>query len=167
MLLQYACKYEGCIREHFFISIFECLDLQGKAIFDIQLGTRSLFFYLVRVLISDVWLQYDLWSDSQRRRFLELLFRHSRKNQLVYVFDWFDHNVPRKRQDFTRVLPRHLSLRIFSLLDPRSLCRAAQVSWHWKFLSEQAKPLHFDYVKQESYFSTICICRMRCGEASA
>uniref|UniRef100_A0A5K3FD57 F-box domain-containing protein n=1 Tax=Mesocestoides corti TaxID=53468 RepID=A0A5K3FD57_MESCO len=44
--------------------------------------------------------------------------------------------VPESAVDFTRVLPRVLSLYIFSYLDPRSLCRAAQVSWYWKLLSE-------------------------------
>ncbi|XP_016152524.1 PREDICTED: F-box only protein 16 [Ficedula albicollis] len=42
----------------------------------------------------------------------------------------------RRAVDFTTRLPRVLSLYIFSFLDPRSLCRCAQVSWHWKHLSE-------------------------------
>uniref|UniRef100_A0A803VHU5 F-box protein 16 n=1 Tax=Ficedula albicollis TaxID=59894 RepID=A0A803VHU5_FICAL len=44
--------------------------------------------------------------------------------------------VPIEAVDFTTRLPRVLSLYIFSFLDPRSLCRCAQVSWHWKHLSE-------------------------------
>ena len=35
---------------------------------------------------------------------------------------------PPERQDFTRILPHFLCLKIFSLLDPQSLCRAAQVN---------------------------------------
>ncbi|XP_070081688.1 epithelial cell-transforming sequence 2 oncogene-like isoform X12 [Equus caballus] len=39
--------------------------------------------------------------------------------------------------DFSTVLPRFLSLHIFSFLNPKDLCVAAQVSWPWKFLTEQ------------------------------
>ncbi|CAD5118276.1 DgyrCDS6992 [Dimorphilus gyrociliatus] len=38
--------------------------------------------------------------------------------------------------DFTAALPRVLSIYIFSFLDPRSLCRCSQVSWHWKNITE-------------------------------
>lgn len=43
---------------------------------------------------------------------------------------------PEERHDFTRRLPRVLSLYLFSFLDPRSLSRCAQVSWYWKYLTE-------------------------------
>jgi hypothetical protein len=39
--------------------------------------------------------------------------------------------------DFSTVLPRFISLYIFSFLNPKDLCAAAQVSWPWKFLTEQ------------------------------
>lgn len=39
--------------------------------------------------------------------------------------------------DFSTVLPRFISLYIFSFLNPKDLCAAAQVSWAWKFLTEQ------------------------------
>lgn len=45
--------------------------------------------------------------------------------------------VPVTRLDFTAVLPRVLSLNVMSFLNPRDLCAAAQVSWHWRFLAEQ------------------------------
>ncbi|KAF0023146.1 hypothetical protein F2P81_023776 [Scophthalmus maximus] len=38
--------------------------------------------------------------------------------------------------DFACLLPRALCLYIFSFLDPRSLCRCAQVSWHWRSIVE-------------------------------
>ncbi|CAH6778095.1 Ect2l [Phodopus roborovskii] len=41
------------------------------------------------------------------------------------------------RVDFSTVLPRSISLYIFSFLNPKDLCAAAQVSWPWKFLTEQ------------------------------
>ena len=47
--------------------------------------------------------------------------------QLELVNTMIGHQKPVSREDFTRVLPRVLSLQIFSYLDPRSLCRCAQV----------------------------------------
>lgn len=44
--------------------------------------------------------------------------------------------MPLKHVDFTKILPKFLSLYIFSFLDPRSLSRAAQVCWNWKYLTE-------------------------------
>ncbi|CDI98403.1 Cyclin F box donain containing protein [Echinococcus multilocularis] len=44
--------------------------------------------------------------------------------------------VPETAIDFTRILPRIVSTYIFSFLDPRSLCRAAQVSCYWRILCE-------------------------------
>lgn len=42
-----------------------------------------------------------------------------------------------ERRDFTRVLPSNLTERIFSFLSPQDLSRCAQVSSHWKTLSER------------------------------
>jgi hypothetical protein len=42
-----------------------------------------------------------------------------------------------ERKDFTTVLPKYISIYIFSFLSPKDLCRCAQVSSHWKYLSEQ------------------------------
>ena len=54
-----------------------------------------------------------------------------------FIRDWLMEVVPIKHMDFTSVLPRCLSLYILSFLNPMELCKAAQVSWHWKFLAEQ------------------------------
>ncbi|XP_071955011.1 epithelial cell-transforming sequence 2 oncogene-like [Antedon mediterranea] len=80
---------------------------------------------------------FDLWTDSQRKRFFNFLLHRSKKSQLSFIQRWFQDSVPVKNLDFTTVLPKFLSLYIFSFLDPRSLCRASKVSWHWKFLTEQ------------------------------
>ncbi|XP_065830944.1 epithelial cell-transforming sequence 2 oncogene-like isoform X2 [Oscarella lobularis] len=80
---------------------------------------------------------FDMWTDSQRRRFFDFLLRRSSAGQARYVHDLLHDRVPVRRADFTRILPRFLSLYIFSFLDPRTLSRCALVSWHWKFLSEQ------------------------------
>jgi len=66
------------------------------------------------------------------------MLRHCARSQLEFVYEWFTLRIPPLRHvDFTAVLPRVISLQIFSFLDPRSLSRAACVSWHWKFLTEQ------------------------------
>ncbi|XP_035824549.1 epithelial cell-transforming sequence 2 oncogene-like [Aplysia californica] len=80
---------------------------------------------------------FDLWSDSQRKRFLDVIFQQCTRSQYRFVQKYFNDKVPMQHLDMTVVLPRFLSLYIFSFLEPKSLCRAAQVSWHWKFLTEQ------------------------------
>lgn len=80
---------------------------------------------------------FDVWTDRQRKHFLDTILRGCKRSQLLFMQNLFLEKVPLERLDFTTVLPRFLSLYIFSFLDPRSLCRASQVSWHWKFLSEQ------------------------------
>ncbi|XP_070209784.1 F-box only protein 16-like [Littorina saxatilis] len=74
---------------------------------------------------------YQNWSDKQRRRVLEDLLTHSRRRQLELARDIVHDRVPPPRSDFTRVLPRVISLYIFSFLDPTSLSRASQVRWKW------------------------------------
>ena len=56
--------------------------------------------------------------------------------QIRLLQDKLDERFPNERIDFSRQLPRKLSLHILKFLDPRSLSRCAQVSWYWKFLSE-------------------------------
>ncbi|XP_002730688.2 epithelial cell-transforming sequence 2 oncogene-like [Saccoglossus kowalevskii] len=80
---------------------------------------------------------FDLWTDSQRKRFLGYIFQHCKKSQLLFVQEWFANKVPLSKSDFTVVLPKILALYVFSFLDPRSLSRASMVCWHWKFLTEQ------------------------------
>ncbi|XP_078322430.1 epithelial cell-transforming sequence 2 oncogene-like isoform X2 [Crassostrea virginica] len=80
---------------------------------------------------------FDLWTDSQRKRFFATVFQQCKRPQYKFVQNWFQDNVPLQHLDFTTVLPKFLSLYVFSFLDPQSLCRCAQVSWHWRFLSEQ------------------------------
>ena len=94
----------------------------------------SLVFGLLCFFFS---LQFDLWTDSQRKRFLDVVFRQCTRSQNKFVQDWFRERVPMQHLDFTTVLPRFLSLYIFSFLEPKSLSRCAQASWTWKFLSEQ------------------------------
>ncbi|XP_078413664.1 epithelial cell-transforming sequence 2 oncogene-like [Cetorhinus maximus] len=88
-----------------------------------------------RVTLVSHW--FDLWTDKQRRRFLRSVLTRCSKSQLKFIQDWFTETVPVARLDFTTILPRFLSLYIFSFLNPRELCSGSQVSWYWRFLSEQ------------------------------
>ncbi|CAF0748701.1 unnamed protein product [Didymodactylos carnosus] len=80
--------------------------------------------------------KFDKWTDEQRRFILDELMTQCRPKQLTFTRNLLTKKFPAQHQDFTRLFPRVLSLYIFSFLDPRSLCRCAQVSWFWKFLSE-------------------------------
>ena len=48
-------------------------------------------------------------------------------DQLLVIDSYVHPQLPKPPADFTRLLPRHICLKIFSFLDPRSLCRATQV----------------------------------------
>ncbi|XP_013963100.1 F-box only protein 16 isoform X4 [Canis lupus baileyi] len=79
---------------------------------------------------------FDKWTDSQRRRILTGLLERCSLSQQKFCCQKLQEKIPAEALDFTTKLPRVLSLYIFSFLDPRSLCRCAQVSWHWKNLTE-------------------------------
>uniref|UniRef100_A0A8D2JF81 Epithelial cell transforming 2 like n=1 Tax=Varanus komodoensis TaxID=61221 RepID=A0A8D2JF81_VARKO len=76
-------------------------------------------------------------TDKQRKQFLHWILTKCNKSQLRFAEKWFVENTPLTKVDFTTLLPRFISLYIFSFLNPKDLCAAAQVNWHWKFLTEQ------------------------------
>ncbi|XP_067844367.1 epithelial cell-transforming sequence 2 oncogene-like [Heptranchias perlo] len=80
---------------------------------------------------------FDLWTDKQRKQFIRSVLMRCSKSQLKFTRDWFTRTIPVARLDFTTVLPRFLSLYVFSFLSPRELCLASQVNWHWRVLTEQ------------------------------
>nr|XP_034492241.1 epithelial cell-transforming sequence 2 oncogene-like isoform X1 [Marmota flaviventris] len=88
-----------------------------------------------RVALISHW--FDLWTNKQRQEFLFTILLRCTKSQLRCVQDWFSERTQVARVDFSTVLPRFISLYIFSFLNPKDLCAAAQVSWPWKFLTEQ------------------------------
>ncbi|XP_012505936.1 PREDICTED: epithelial cell-transforming sequence 2 oncogene-like [Propithecus coquereli] len=88
-----------------------------------------------RVALVSHW--FDLWTNKQRQEFLFTIFLRCSKSQLRFVQDWFSERIQVAKVDFSTVLPRFISLYIFSFLNPKDLCAAAQVSWSWKFLTEQ------------------------------
>ncbi|KAM4837185.1 F-box only protein 16 isoform 2-T6 [Thomomys bottae] len=79
---------------------------------------------------------FDKWTDSQRRRILAGLLERCSLSQQKFCCRKLQEKIPAEALDFTTMLPRVLSVYIFSFLDPRSLCRCAQVNWHWKNLAE-------------------------------
>nr|XP_006819243.1 PREDICTED: F-box only protein 16-like [Saccoglossus kowalevskii] len=79
---------------------------------------------------------YDKWGDSQRKRVLQDIILKSSKSQLEFCMKVTGQVLPIDSQDFSGTLPRCLAIYIFTFLDPRSLCRCAQVSWYWKYLTE-------------------------------
>ncbi|KAJ7341984.1 hypothetical protein JRQ81_008184 [Phrynocephalus forsythii] len=80
---------------------------------------------------------FDLWMDKQRKQFLHWILSKCNKSQLKFAQTWLLETIPVTEVDFTTLLPRFISLYIFSFLNPKDLCSAAQVNWHWKFLTEQ------------------------------
>ncbi|XP_072023478.1 epithelial cell-transforming sequence 2 oncogene-like [Amphiura filiformis] len=80
---------------------------------------------------------FALWTDAQRKRFLDYILYQCKRSQLHYLQSWFNLRIPVKHADFTMYLPRFISVYIFSFLDPRSMSQAAMVCWHWRFLTEQ------------------------------
>ncbi|XP_055982263.1 LOW QUALITY PROTEIN: epithelial cell-transforming sequence 2 oncogene-like [Sorex fumeus] len=88
-----------------------------------------------RVALVSHW--FDLWTNKQRQEFLLTIFLRCTKSQIRFVQDWFSQRMQVANADFSTVLPRSISLYIFSFLNPKDLCAAAQVSWPWRFLTEQ------------------------------
>nr|XP_056708510.1 epithelial cell-transforming sequence 2 oncogene-like [Euleptes europaea] len=88
-----------------------------------------------RVRLISHW--FDMWTDKQRKQFLHWILWKCSTSQLKFVGKWFLENTPVIKVDFTTLLPRFISLYIFSFLSPKDLCAGAQVNWHWKFLTEQ------------------------------
>uniref|UniRef100_A0A673CSA3 F-box protein 16 n=1 Tax=Sphaeramia orbicularis TaxID=375764 RepID=A0A673CSA3_9TELE len=76
------------------------------------------------------------WSDSQRKAVLQDFVLGCSMDQLCFLSLSVNRRLPLQAADFTCLLPRALSLYLFSFLDPRSLSRCAQVSWHWKSIVE-------------------------------
>ncbi|VDL95052.1 unnamed protein product [Schistocephalus solidus] len=81
-------------------------------------------------------LQFQLWPDDEKVNLLLKMIALCSLKEKREILDEIHRQIPQKHVDFTRYLPRVLSLYILSFLDPRSLCRIAQVCWNWKYLAE-------------------------------
>ena len=122
----------------------------------LRLVSDPFFFFYVK--------QFDLWTDSQRKRFLDVIFRQCTRSQNRFVIEWFRQHVPMQHLDFTTILPRFLSLYVFSFLEPKSLCRAAQTCWHWRFLADQVQNMSEYQAKQwvSCVYSTVSVLNSEC-----
>lgn len=49
---------------------------------------------------------FDLWTDSQRKRYIDILLKQCNRSQLLFMQNWFQERVPLRHLDFTSVLPR-------------------------------------------------------------
>lgn len=79
---------------------------------------------------------FDKWTDSQRKQVLSDLMEKCKLKQIEFASNLCSQRKPVYHEDFTRTLPRVISLYILSFLDPRSLCRSSQVCWYWKLLCD-------------------------------
>ncbi|KAI9316986.1 WD40-repeat-containing domain protein [Dichotomocladium elegans] len=86
-----------------------------------------------RASITYIWSLFSAAPASQRMLILKGLLSTCCTPQLSFLFGEIR---PLLCIDFSCVLPHELSLRIFSFLDARSLCFAAQVSRAWRVLAD-------------------------------
>ncbi len=101
------------------------------------LNFKISILYCLYVKIFYYFLKFDLWNDKQRKWFLMNILSRCRPNQICFLEEAFDQIGVFERKDFTAILPTNLSKHIFSFLSAKDLARCAQVSSHWKYLSEQ------------------------------
>ncbi|RUS91612.1 hypothetical protein EGW08_000585 [Elysia chlorotica] len=93
---------------------------------------------------------FSKWTDDQRRKMFDELIALGRRKQLEHARELIDSRVPCHKDDFTRYLPRVITLYILSFLDAGSLCQCARVCWYWRYLSEldqlwMPKCVHFGW----------------------
>ncbi|KAI8139312.1 quinon protein alcohol dehydrogenase-like superfamily [Fennellomyces sp. T-0311] len=86
-----------------------------------------------RAAISRIWSLFSAAPADQRTLILKGLLSTCCMPQLSFLYDEIK---PLLRIDFSSILPREVSLRIFSFLDAKSLCHAAQVSQSWRSLAD-------------------------------
>ena len=78
------------------------------------------------------------WSDKQKKLVFKDLFDLTDTNFHKHVHETVleRHPFP-EGLDFTRILPKNLSLKIFSYLGAKDLCECGLVSGYWKNISEE------------------------------
>ncbi|KAI6652085.1 F-box only protein 16 isoform X2 [Oopsacas minuta] len=96
-----------------------------------QVANRQLFNERMKLLSH--W--HKAWSESQRRDFITYSLGLCNEEELYYTNFLLKQVTPSECVDFTRILLKSLSIRILSYLEPKSLCRAAQVCWYWNYLA--------------------------------
>ncbi|KAI9276721.1 quinon protein alcohol dehydrogenase-like superfamily [Phascolomyces articulosus] len=92
-----------------------------------------------RAAISRIWSLFSAAPADQRTLILKGLLSTCCMPQLSFLYDEIK---PLLRIDFSSILPREVALRIFSFLDAKSLCHAAQVSQSWRSLADDDQLWH-------------------------
>ncbi|XP_048372788.1 F-box only protein 16 isoform X3 [Sphaerodactylus townsendi] len=98
---------------------------------------------------------FDKWTDLQRRRVLMDLLERCSLPQLKFWVKQLHDRVPAEALDFTSKLPKVLSLYIFSFLDPRSLCRCAQIVPKDNFVVADVQPVAKETPEAKQSLSSI------------
>lgn len=86
-----------------------------------------------KTAITHIWSLFSAAPADQRILILKGLLSTCCMPQLSFLYDEIK---PLLRIDFSSILPREISLKIFSYLDAKSLCHAAQVSQAWRDLAD-------------------------------
>ncbi|KAI8336638.1 hypothetical protein BC941DRAFT_461508 [Chlamydoabsidia padenii] len=92
-----------------------------------ELGTND------RAAITHIWSLFSAAPADQRMLILKGLLSTCCMPQLSFLHDEIK---PLLRIDFVSILPHEVSLQIFSYMDAKSLCYAAQVSRSWRSLAD-------------------------------
>ncbi|XP_078491684.1 F-box only protein 16-like [Ciona intestinalis] len=79
---------------------------------------------------------FEKWQEAQKKTVVDDIMHRLSTKHLMLLTDTLKKKFPQEQFDFTRIFPRVLTLYLFSFLDPRTLCRCAQVSWYWNYLTE-------------------------------
>ncbi|KAK9709674.1 hypothetical protein K7432_008869 [Basidiobolus ranarum] len=87
----------------------------------------------LQIIVSQVWSTFGSAPQSVRSMILGGLLTQCCFPQLSYLSTALN---PLLRIDFISVAPKEISLKIFSFLDAKSICHAAQVSKVWKKLAD-------------------------------
>lgn len=86
-----------------------------------------------RQVVNSIWSNFSSSSHPRRELILQGILTMCCFSQLSLLTEQLGHLI---RIDPFIVLPREVSLRILAYLDATSLCRAAQVSKHWRSLAD-------------------------------
>ncbi|KAG6376050.1 WD40 repeat-like protein [Boletus reticuloceps] len=86
-----------------------------------------------RQVVNSIWSNFSSSSHPRRELVLQGILTMCCFSQLSLLTEQLGHLI---RIDPLTVLPREVSLKILAYLDATSLCRAAQVSKHWRSLAD-------------------------------
>ncbi|RCH86194.1 hypothetical protein CU097_008324 [Rhizopus azygosporus] len=92
-----------------------------------------------KAAITHIWSIFSAAPPDQRILILRGLLSTCCMPQLSFLYNAIK---PLVRIDFLAILPHEISLKIFSYLDAKSLCTAAQVSQAWKELADDEAVWH-------------------------